>query len=622
MSDITLRSRIIYEANIGAIICHTPKTSNDELVDDLLVDHHCMLIDNVDDFEKYFGDPYINPTEYSDAVMAHRLVKQNVRMYISSVDEMQHNNDGFNTAYNGYTEFYFLDSNKLRTVGYKLKSDIKFCQPIIQAQRDVNVLTLQVSLFLMNRAATKTNIPQGPAGSEFDPSCGTVNVIDTSRLYRTYAFDFDVSKVTIKDENDNLVEVTKTSDQDVIDALAKYGLELKPLNTFGTTSGLIDKFASYDLFRITEGQSRYPETVKNYGYNSQGELVDEDGNRISSIYTGRTALDYEYDLHADNYAYNFSDHDKIVEQYGNIIENMRTKLPAPLYLCLGRIGRSSTIMSEDESYIVRSVIGELNPYYTSVIQNLLLTSFDPNGTQVLSYNDETTYTEGCDTYLFINTPDIPVSSAYKWLNAVDEYSNTVDLLDHFNCDIYHGSIIEYENSTLSYSPPHRMVLQAATVVFYNLLLNSDTIYLTNAIGGLNIANGSIRTLVSESSAKKLADSRCNTIVTFDTGYPSTYGDRSLSTLPNLRYSHISRNFLLIRRLIKEYLETKKFILNTIYSTDICVSYITNSILEQFKLHDILRNYTIEKSISRQAVSITITLYFTQMAGGLNLDFTI
>ena len=48
MPDITLKNRIIYEANVGSIICRTPKTSNDEVIDDVLVDRHCMLVSNTD----------------------------------------------------------------------------------------------------------------------------------------------------------------------------------------------------------------------------------------------------------------------------------------------------------------------------------------------------------------------------------------------------------------------------------------------------------------------------------------------------------------------------------------------------------------------------------------------
>ena len=78
MSDITLKNRIIYDANVGAIICRTPRTSNDEVIDDLLVDRHCTLVSTSDEFIKYFGDPYINPTEYSDAIVALDLVRRNV----------------------------------------------------------------------------------------------------------------------------------------------------------------------------------------------------------------------------------------------------------------------------------------------------------------------------------------------------------------------------------------------------------------------------------------------------------------------------------------------------------------------------------------------------------------
>ena len=151
---------------------------------------------------------------------------------------------------------------------------------------------------------------------------------------------------------------------------------------------------------------------------------------------------------------------------------------------------------------------------------------------------------------------------------------------------------------------------------------TGTPYMTNSIGGLNISNGSVKIVITESSADKLVNSRCNAVVLFDNGYPSIHGDRSLSMLPNLRYSHISRNFIRIRRLIKEYLETKKFILNTMFNVKMCIDYVKSDILDKFKTDGIISDYSVDYSIEFQTVKISIILIFSQVAESISLDFVI
>lgn len=592
MPDITLKNRIIYEANVGSIICRTPKTSNDEVIDDVLVDRHCMLVSNTDEFIKYFGDPYISPTEYSDAIVALDLVNRNVRMYVSSVDEMRHNdNDGFDIPYNGYTEFYFLDKNKYRTIGYKMKSDMKFCQPIIQSECKLNVLTLYVSLFLLDRSSLKNNISTSECEG-FDPSHGNINVLNPERLYKTYTLEFEAETVT---------------DNDIVKAIDDLGISLHILNASHDKS-LVEELCSRRSFKVSSDQSKY--------------LIREKGTDGKYHPIPKTDLDYEYDLHTNDYDYGLDDNDIIVSRYQEAINRLRDASPSPLYVCLSKLYRSSTVYSDDNSYIVRSTINDLDPYHYSVIHNMLLNKYNPDGTSIDYETLREVHHDGSHSYLFISTPDLPVSSVNRWLSASDEFSNVVEREDQYNCDMYYGFIVDNAEASTYYRHLSKLMIPAATMAMYNVLLNSDTAYITNAIGGLNIASSSVKIHLAEGSAKKLADNRCNSAVLFDVGYPSIYGDRSLSTLPNLRYSHISRNFVLIRRLISEYLETKKFIINTTYMTDACVNYITVNILDQFKLIGVLSDYSITKLSSRQTVYLTITLGFTQMAGSLTLDFTI
>ena len=133
MIDISVKNTVVTEDNnIGAIICHTPKCT---FVTDTLSDNkslNCKLVRTLDEFNEYFGDPFIDPSVYSDLVLAYDLVRRNVPMYISSVYDMHDvSDDDFSlVSYNGCTEFYFTDKDGYDTVGYKLKSNIKFTKEL------------------------------------------------------------------------------------------------------------------------------------------------------------------------------------------------------------------------------------------------------------------------------------------------------------------------------------------------------------------------------------------------------------------------------------------------------------------------------------------------------------
>ena len=528
-------------------------------------------------------------------------------MFVSSIDEMKHFNDGFDIPYNGYTEFYFLDSNRLPTVGYKIKSGLKFCQPIIQSKRELNILTLYVSLFLLDRSVPKRY-------TDKERGITDVNSFDPLKLYTTYTLEFDVSKVLDDDGN----EVTKTKDKDIIDALLDYGIELKLLNTYNDTD-LIDKFSEFAKFDVVSNQDAIYEKYK-------GHIDEEHPDGMYYKYF-KDVVNYKYDLHTDQYAFDFSDDDKIASSYADAATRLRHSSPEPLLVSLGRLYKSFTVTSDQEygstedPFIVRSVMCDLDPYNYSVVHYHLLNIFDPAGTKINMTTLSEEYSNASNTYLFISAPDIPVASLNKWLSVSDEFSNVVDRKDQYNCDMFYGYIAEYAVSSLYFSHPSKTLISAATLAMYNALLNSS-IYMTNEVSSLNISNASVKSYISESTARKLANNRCNTAVMFDTGSPSIYGNRSLSTLPNLRYSHIARNYILIRRLISEYLETKKFILNTVYNIDACTNYIVSNILEQFKINGVLNKYEIDRTTSHKTVYYTITLYFMQMAGSLKLDFTI
>lgn len=565
--DVSNKS-FIDEGNVGAIICHTPKT----------LSNSCTIVKSIDDLIKNFGDPFINPTVYSELVLAYDLVKHGIPLYISSIHDMKINDDEFtNILYNGYTEFTFLESSingsnveHLDSVGYKLKSDIKFCQPIIKSMNlsdDGNKLHLFVQLYYLDRQETR--------------SIENNNLLYSSYLFKTIEFTYNVDSLT---------------DSILVSDFSKNGLELKPTFNFAGDRALTDKLIScaYSgldvLFRSTIDST--PDTVK--------------------------TSDYWYNLHSEDYSYDFDTEFKIVSSYYNAIDLAKSTDQEPLMLCLGRLFKSKNEYTEEilnagtENEIVKNIL------ISSKLENL-----DPDThISVCNYLLDI-FNEECNTYLFINSPDLSVSSTIRLLSNTLQYANSPSLLNHFNCDLFFGYATDYINDATINHNSRKVYYSSALLSFYNMMLSNKT-YMTNNFLGLNIANKSVKIILSESSALKLRDLHCNSMVLFDTGTPSIYGDTSLSKSANLKYSHVSRNFVRIRRLIHNYLERQKFIVNTLFNVERCISYISNTLLNDFRSLGILSDYTVSytNSVDYKTVNITINLLFKSIADVITLDFTI
>ena len=541
MTNITVSNRltnIIY--NIGAIICRTPKTLND--TSEKL--NRCVLITSTTQLVYYFGDPFIDPSAYSDLIIAYRLVSAGFPIYISSLYEMKSHNDGFVIPYNGYTEFYFKDKNGYKTIGYKLKSELKFCQPIIQSDYNSSTQTLIIhaSLYLLERDIYKP--------------ITYINKINPRRLYTTYSISFNT---------------TDLQDSDIINALTSFGLELKILNNASSTS-FIDELKSFSSFRIIN-------------------MSDENSN-------------YTVNFHSDDYDYDFYDDDKINFAYNEAIERFKSVTVLPHILCLGKLYRSHTLI--EAGHIVRSYMEDLDTYNYSVIYNYLLQTFD----------------EECDTYLIINSPDVSISTALDFFAFKNDYESMLDIPSQYNCDAFYGYACDFVKNSLYYSSSVRVYYSAAILSFYNLIYKQQP-FLVNSIEDLGIACSNIKSLISKDSADALISTRCNSIVTFDKGYPSIYGNKSLSKSANLQYNHISRNFIYIRRLIREKLESIKFVLNMDYNLQLTTNYIKYNILQSFKESGVLKSFTVSYNIiSTKSVAFDIRLQFNGIIESIILNFTI
>ena len=220
----------------------------------------------------------------------------------------------------------------------------------------------------------------------------------------------------------------------------------------------------------------------------------------------------------------------------------------------------------------------------------------------------------------MNMPDLSVYTVKDLLSGEGVLVDAYLLRDQYNCDLYYGYTYDFYNST-SYSMSSKVYFSASSLAFFNSLYN-NTLYTANALSGLNISNKSVKLIVDEDVAEEFVNLRCNSIVTFDKGYPSIYGDRSLSSSSNLQYSHIARYVLHIRRNIKNYLEAKKFVINNAYNINMCKQYIRSKILEPIKDQDILRNYEVTYEVGRQIVYFYIELWFNGIANSITLNFTI
>lgn len=597
MADITLRSTRLFDTNsyIGAIVCHTPKTifSKTDRADH---SNWCRLVNNKNDLVKYFGDPFINPKEYSDLILAYDLVGKNIPIFISSIYDMKTNDDDFFIPYNGYTEFMFLDRNRHDTVGYKLKSDIKFCQPIIQFLFDgVNTLELWVHRYILDRSRE-------------------LSFLDSISLNSSRWYDSVYYKVILSYDDDNLL----TTDKDIIDLLDQDGFELKIINGTSDQQALLKKFMSYKTINISLESfvNDYELAISNNNKNPDDSFIDPYTPGLSNRKIEQD--DYWYRINSDDYDYNLQMitdgddlrlNDEAISYHEIAINNLSNMFPKPHTASLGNLYKSETKANTDNStginvsYVSNSVISSL-PYNDCIhIYSMLLNVFDSD----------------CDTYLFINAPDVTASTIRTKL--LNEDLDLFDLHNQYNCDMYFGYVSDYVISALRNKHQIKAYYSAATLTLYSLLIRKKQ-YLTNSLHGLNVSNTSVKNSITERLARDLTDLRCNSIVLFDSGSPSIYGNRSLATTANLRFSHISRTFIYIRRLVREYLETQKFIINTLYNVTSAINYIRHEILDQFTLDSSLSSYNINYYTEYKTVYITIDLLFYGFSDSITLDFSI
>lgn len=601
MADITLRSTKLFDADsyVGAIVCHTPKILFSK-TDHEDYSNWCRLINNRTDLVKYFGDPFINPKEYSDLILAYDLVSKGIPVFISSIYDMKTNNDDFFIPYNGYTEFMFLDKSRYDTIGYKLKSDIKFCQPIIQSSFDgVDTLELWVHRYILDRSRE-------------------LSFLDSISFNRSRWYDAVYYKIKLS-YNDNII---LNVDKDIIDLLERDGFELKVMNGAYDEQALIKKFISYKKINVS-----LESFVNDYELAIRKNNKNPDQHFVNPYLAGVADRkieqnDYWYRINSDDYDYclqmkvdeNHYTHlnDEAIAYHEIAITNLSAMFPKPHIISLGELYKSETKTSDSQivdssgskiEYISSSITDSLSYNDCIHIYSRLLSAFDSE----------------CDTYLFINAPDVTASTMRA--NLLNEDLNSFDLYDQYNCDMYFGYISDYVMSALMYHQQTKVYYSAASLVLYSLLVRKSQ-YLTNSLHGLNISNTSIKNSVTERLARDLTELRCNSAVLFDIGAPSIYGNRSLATTANLRFSHISRTFVYLRRVIREYLETQKFIINTLYNVTSVINYVRHEILDRFTLDSSLSSYNIEYYTEDKTVYITIDLLFYGFSDSITLDFSI
>lgn len=631
MADITLTNNKLFntDAYTGGIICRTPKTLNSTSKEDDEYVNWCRRVSTRDELVKYFGDPYIDPKNYADLILAYDLVARDIPVWISSIYDMKDNDDEFDISYNGYTEFMFVDEQSVDrrydTVGYKLKSDIKFCQPIIEYTFDgINKLDIYIHRYILDKYTKKSYL-----------NSFKLNDVD---WYNSVHYEVKLTELenSLFDEDGEIIDENIIyTDTDFIKQLASDGFELKVVHGYCDNKTLIKAFVQNKKVHI-----EYDSYVLSYEkHMKDNNITDRTASKYNDgILDKKIEQDhYWYKINSDDYDYclqlqlvprddNNNDDDEVYElnstavnYYEQAIINISKVFPKPHILCLGRLYSNTTLKSIESQveYTAYSRLEDLNYNGYAHIQESLLSMFS---------ND-------CDTYLFINAIDKTANTVYNYLLNKEKIvtvnekqyslSEYVNISDNFNCDLYFGYVSDTIISALRYHRPIKIYYSTAILTFYNLLINSVQ-YVANSLDKLNIANTTIKDSINEELAEQLVDVRCNSVVLFDSGAPSVYGNKSLSRSPNLQYSHISRTFVYLRRLIREYLETQKFVLNTVFVIESIINYIKHEILDQFITRGNLHNYNINYTtdIPTKTVYITIDLLFYGFAKSITLDFTI
>lgn len=558
INPVLADNSFINYSNIGAAVCHTPKTlyydSNDQLVD-----HRKELITSTSDLIKYFGDPFIDPSEYSDLILLYDLVRRGNVLYISSVQDMTEHDDGFLIKYNGYTHLSFYDDSNNILVGYKLKSNIKFCQPFIRSTYNNGVLEVYVDLYRMDRSLINDATQLAKLSSD--------------GLYTTYYYEF--------------INGDDINDFTLVDALWEDGLELKIVHQLG-----VEQHSLVEILRT------YP--ILDVHFNSFNN-IDSDYTFDPLLVEYHSAAEhYSYTANGQDYSYSLENINIIDKAYTDALNMLLDSQFEPSLLHITKLRKSSNLL-DSHSNVVKSSLTDLDYDSAMAIYSFALDLFN----------------EESNTYLYINMPNITGDTAKALLKS-DEY---FQLPERYNCDLYFGVATDYVNNSLTTNAISKVSYTAALLSFYNMLISLQA-YMSNSVGNLNMSNSSVKSSVTESLANQLMNLRCNSLVLFDTGSPSIYGDRSLSLLPNLRYSHISRNLVRLRRLIREYLDTQKFKLNTQFEIDSCITFIKHEILDSFMSSGVLSDYATTYSSSNKTIYINVTLLFNASASTMNLTFTI
>ena len=562
MVEISIKhKKYNYNSAIGALVCRTPKvtkTYND--ITNEYETNYCKLVTSTDELLTYFGDPFVSPKDYPELAIAYDIVSKGLYVYISSLDDTKTNVDDFITEYNGYTEFVFSDDAGYASVGYNLKSKLKFCQPLIRLieyDKVSKILNLYVSIYVLDRDSVK-------AEDDLDR-------LDSKQLYKTQIFSYKVT--------DDLTDADLIADFDAND------LELQVTNKiFGDERCLLSKFIQYEKFEV----------------DISNKLIGDIGDK--SLYK---LLGYcVFNLHSDDYLYSINGSKPAIEKYREAIDRTVDLKPEPHLLCLSRLVKAKEIKNNKGRYI-RVATDDLDPEYYYDIHSYLLECFP----------------DSCDVYLFINSPNISSFTFKQIITSNNSYKDYTVLQDQFNCELSYGYSNGFLNNALSTTSYVEMPFSASLLSFYASMVK-NIIYSQDLIAGLNIPNESLTPIITERTARLFADNRCNSMVNFVTGSASLYGNRTLSTKPNLRYSNIARNFVRIRRLIKEYLETQKFEIKTVFNIQSNINHISYEILDKFKSSGVLLDYNIKYSTFDRQVDMTIVLIFAKAAETITVSFSI
>lgn len=274
----------------------------------------------------------------------------------------------------------------------------------------------------------------------------------------------------------------------------------------------------------------------------------------------------------------------------------------------GSLKESYRVSSNDD--IISYSLREMNPSDIRSLHNYIQSLFN----------------EDSHTYVLLNTPDLCVGSTELWLQSLGMYSKIEDLTYHFNNELFYGYLYSYETNSLLYTGKVSVKFTTSMLVLYNILLSSNdsnVLYTQGMLSEISVPYIKPYNSISESYANKLLTYQVNSLVYFDRNEAWVFGDSSLSKLSSLKEAHNARLLTHISKLISNYIDTVKFIINTDRNLKSVKNYIDYNILQAYLNSGWISEYntSITTDPNSRNIIVTVSIVFYKHLEEIKISFT-